>query len=60
MHLYMNYVVFDMEEQQEDIPRWAYYICPSCAIYYGTKAIINAIRKRRAQHKMARIIEKLS
>jgi|GEM_PF-2902113 len=56
----MNDAVFYMEEQQEDIPKWAYYICPSCAIYYGTKAIIKAIRKRRAKHKMSQIIEKLS
>jgi len=37
-----------MESQdEEEIPKWANFICPSCGISYGINALIKAIRKRR-------------
>jgi len=37
-----------MASQEEDeIPKWANFICPSCGISYGINALIKAIRKRR-------------
>ncbi len=47
----------DMEDEEE-VPKWAYYICPSCAIYYGTKALLKAIRKRRTKHRLAKVVER--
>jgi pyruvate/2-oxoacid:ferredoxin oxidoreductase beta subunit len=38
-----------MESQDEEIPKWANFICPSCGISYGINALIKAIRKRKQQ-----------
>jgi hypothetical protein len=35
------------EKEEEDIPKWAHFICPSCGISYGISALVKAIRKRR-------------
>jgi len=37
------------QEGDEDIPKWANFICPSCGISYGINALIKAIRKRQQQ-----------
>jgi hypothetical protein len=34
-------------EDEEDIPKWAHFICPSCGISYGISALVKAVRKRR-------------
>jgi hypothetical protein len=36
-----------MEKDEEDIPKWTHFICPSCAISYGISALVKAVRKRR-------------
>jgi hypothetical protein len=36
-----------MDSQEEEIPKWANFICPSCGISYGINALVKAIRKRR-------------
>ncbi|MBI3639279.1 MAG: hypothetical protein HY223_03090 [Thaumarchaeota archaeon] len=33
--------------EDDDIPKWANFICPSCAVAYGVNALIKAIKKRR-------------
>jgi pyruvate/2-oxoacid:ferredoxin oxidoreductase beta subunit len=38
-----------MENQEDEIPKWANFICPSCGISYGINALIKAIRKRKQQ-----------
>jgi len=35
------------QDEDEEIPKWANFICPSCGIAYGVSALIRAIRKRR-------------
>jgi len=42
-----------MQSQEEDneIPKWANFICPSCGISYGINALIKAIRKRQKNKK---------
>ena len=37
------------QEEDEDIPKWANFICPSCGISYGINALIKAIRKLKQQ-----------
>lgn len=34
-------------EEESDIPKWANFLCPSCAVAYGITALANAIRKRK-------------
>ena len=34
-------------EDDEDLPKWAHFICPSCGISYGMGALVKAVRKRR-------------
>lgn len=36
-------------EEESDIPKWANFICPSCAVAYGVNALVKAIRKRKEQ-----------
>jgi hypothetical protein len=38
-------------QEDEEIPKWANFICPSCGISYGINALIKAIRKRQRQQK---------
>jgi hypothetical protein len=33
--------------EEEDIPKWAHFICPSCGISYGISALVKAVRRRR-------------
>lgn len=40
-----------MESQEEEIPKWANFICPSCGISYGINALVKAIRKRRQKNE---------
>jgi hypothetical protein len=37
--------------EDNEVPKWANFICPSCAISYGVKALIKAIRKRQQEEK---------
>ena len=34
-------------DEEDDIPKWAHFICPSCGISYGISALVKAVRKRR-------------
>ncbi|MDE1767201.1 MAG: hypothetical protein KGI02_07215 [Thaumarchaeota archaeon] len=34
-------------EEEADIPKWANFICPSCAVAYGVNALVKAIKKRK-------------
>lgn len=34
-------------EKEEDIPKWARFMCPSCGISYGISALVDAVKKRR-------------
>lgn len=43
-------------EKEEKVSKWV-YLCPSCAIYYGTQALIKAIKKRKVKKYMNQIIE---
>jgi hypothetical protein len=36
------------EEEQEELPKWMNFACPSCGIVYGINALIVTIRKRMA------------
>ena len=35
------------EDEEEDVPKWAHFICPSCGISYGISSLVKAIRRRR-------------
>jgi len=37
------------QEEKDEIPKWANFICPSCGVSYGINAMIKAIRKRQKQ-----------
>jgi pyruvate/2-oxoacid:ferredoxin oxidoreductase beta subunit len=39
------------QEEEDEIPKWASFVCPSCGIYYGINALIKAIRKRKQQQE---------
>jgi len=34
-------------EEESDIPKWANFLCPSCAVAHGVTALAKAIRKRK-------------
>jgi hypothetical protein len=36
-------------EEEANIPKWANFLCPSCAVSYGIEALVKAIRKRKGQ-----------
>ena len=40
-------------KQQEDIPKWMNFICPSCGIAYGINALSKMIKKRKTRHNIA-------
>ncbi|MDQ6667004.1 MAG: hypothetical protein M3Y53_02130 [Thermoproteota archaeon] len=37
--------------EDNEVPKWANFICPSCALSYGVNALIKAIRKRQQKEK---------
>ena len=37
----------DREGENEYFPKWTNYACPSCAIYYGVKALLTKIKKQK-------------
>jgi pyruvate/2-oxoacid:ferredoxin oxidoreductase beta subunit len=39
----------ERQEEKDEIPKWANFICPSCGISYGINALIKAIRKRQQE-----------
>jgi pyruvate/2-oxoacid:ferredoxin oxidoreductase beta subunit len=39
------------QEEEDEIPKWANFVCPSCGISYGINALIKAIRKRKQQQE---------
>ena len=43
-------------EDEEKVPKWA-YLCPYYALYYGTQAILKAMRKRRAKLRLSQITQ---
>jgi hypothetical protein len=45
------------EGEDNEIPKWANFICPSCGISYGINALIKAIRKRQKQKEIHTSIE---
>ena len=40
-------------KQQEEVPKWVNFICPSCSIAYGISALIKTIKKQKAQRGIA-------
>jgi hypothetical protein len=40
-------------KQEENIPKWINFICPSYAIAYGISALIKNIKKRKVRHSIA-------
>jgi len=43
-----------IEDQEEEIPKWAHFIRPSHVISYGINAMIKAIRKRRQKEERSK------
>ncbi|MDQ6866767.1 MAG: hypothetical protein M3044_23465 [Thermoproteota archaeon] len=33
--------------EDNEVPKWTNFLCPSCAISYGVNALVEAIRKRQ-------------
>ncbi|MDE1765589.1 MAG: hypothetical protein KGI27_04835 [Thaumarchaeota archaeon] len=44
-------------EEETDVPKWANFICPSCAVLYGVNALVKAIKKRK-ERKDLHAVEK--
>jgi len=47
-------------KEDDDIPKWANFICPSCGIVYGINALIKAIRKRKQKKEKQLFKHKLN
>ena len=43
-------------EDEEKVPGWA-YLCPSCAVYYGIRALVKALRKLIVKQRVTKVIE---
>lgn len=45
-----------MEDKKEgEVPKWANFVCPSCAITYGISAIIRMIKKRKMTQSITEV-----
>ena len=44
---YLKIHTIDTMEEETNIPKWANFLCPSCAVAYGVTALAKAIRKRK-------------
>jgi hypothetical protein len=38
------------QQEEDNIPKWMNFVCPSCGIAYGISALIKTIKKRKARH----------
>jgi hypothetical protein len=43
--------------KEADVPKWANFICPSCAVAYGVNALVKAIKKRRERKALQTVEE---
>ena len=53
---YMGMMLCINMEDEEKIPGWA-YLCPSCAVYYGIRGLVKALRKRIVKQRVTKVIE---
>ena len=50
---WLHFTTMENKQEEENVPKWMNFICPSCAITYGISALIKTIKKRKAQHGIA-------
>ncbi len=54
---YLEFMKYKTMEEENDVPKWANFICPSCAVSYGVNALVKAIKKRK-ERKALQTVEK--
>ncbi len=52
---YLEFMKYKIMEEENDVPKWANFICPSCAVSYGVNALVKAIKKRKERKALQNV-----